>query len=192
MEAMGAQGLSRWLRLAVPNGLTIARVACGAAFPFAGEWERIALVLLASATDGIDGTAARWLGVSSRGGAFLDAAADKLFALAVLVAFVVDGTIPSWQVPFLLVRDVAVTGLTAAALLRHDRALVIEMGTHRLFGKAATALLFAWFLLLVVRPERDLLATAAFGLTAAANVLAAADYLHHRLPKFRTTPAHSA
>src|SRR3954453_11161423 len=67
-----------------------------------------ALVVLAisAITDWADGKLARLLGQYSRLGELLDPAADRLYILATLVAFVIRGFIPWWVAALIIGRDV--------------------------------------------------------------------------------------
>jgi Phosphatidylglycerophosphate synthase len=136
--------------LTLPNLLSVARLAGVPVFlwlllgPHADGW---ALVVLATSalTDYLDGKLARALGQTSRLGVLLDPAADRLYILATVVAFVIRGIIPLWLAALLLGRDVAV-GVGLLVLRRHGYG---PLSVHQL-GKAATfALLYAFPLLLL-------------------------------------------
>lgn len=104
------------------------------------------IVLVASgASDWLDGKLARWLNQGSRLGALLDPAADRLYIVATLVAFVLRDIIPWWLAVVLIGKDVVV-GLCLPVL---RRAGYRPPEVHYV-GKAATfALLYAFpFLLL--------------------------------------------
>jgi cardiolipin synthase (CMP-forming) len=106
-----------------------------------------ALILLAVAgfTDYLDGKIARWLNQTSRIGVLLDPAADRLYILATLIAFVIRDIIPWWLLVLLVGRDV-ILGVCVLVLRRHRYA---PLPVHYL-GKAATFnLLYAFPLLLL-------------------------------------------
>lgn len=136
--------------LTIPNLLSVLRLLGVPLFlwlvlgPHADGW---ALVVLAvsGATDYLDGKIARWLGQTSRIGTLLDPAADRLYILATLVAFVARDIIPLWLAVLLVGRD-AFLGLCLLVLRRYGYG---PPAVHQL-GKAATfALLYAFpFLLL--------------------------------------------
>jgi len=99
----------------------------------------------AAVTDYLDGKLARALGQTSRLGILLDPAADRLYILATVVAFVVRDIIPLWLAVLLLGRDLVV-GMGLLVLRRHGYG---PLPVHQL-GKAATfALLYAFPLLLL-------------------------------------------
>jgi cardiolipin synthase len=106
-----------------------------------------ALLVLAGAgfTDWLDGVLARALHQTSRLGALLDPAADRLYILTTLIGLVVRGIIPWWLAAILIGRDLLLL-LTVPGLRRRGlTALPVNY-----LGKAATfALLYAFPLLLL-------------------------------------------
>ena len=79
--------------LTIPNLLSVVRLALVPVFlwlllgPQADGWALLILVY-AGISDWADGKIARWLNQASRLGAMLDPAADRLYTLATVVAFV--------------------------------------------------------------------------------------------------------
>jgi cardiolipin synthase len=136
----------------VPNALSVLRLAGVPLFLWLLLGPRADLlafiVLVASAfTDWLDGKLARWLNQTSRMGALLDPAADRLYIVATLVAFVVRGIVPWWLAAILVGKDVVV-GLCLPVLRRAGYA---PPEVHYV-GKAATfALLYALPLLLLAQ-----------------------------------------
>jgi cardiolipin synthase len=140
----------RWLT--VPNALSVLRLAGIPVFLWlilGPHQDLLALVVLVASglTDWLDGKLARWLGQTSKLGALLDPAADRLYIVATLVAFVLRGIVPWWLAVILVGKDVVV-GLCLPVLRRYGYA---PPEVHYL-GKAATfALLYAFPLLLLAR-----------------------------------------
>jgi cardiolipin synthase len=136
--------------LTLPNVLSLVRLLGVPLFlwlllgPEADGWAVVVLAL-SGVTDWADGKLARALGQSSKLGALLDPAADRLYIVATLVAFVLRDVIPLWVVAVLLVREL-VLGLTLLAL---RRAGWPPLQVHYL-GKAATFLLLYAFPLLLL------------------------------------------
>jgi cardiolipin synthase len=134
----------------LPNALSVLRLAGVPLFLWlllGPHADLIALIVLVAsgASDWLDGKLARWLNQASRLGALLDPAADRLYIVATLVAFVLRDIIPWWIAVVLIGKDVVV-GL-CLPLLR--RAGYTPPEVHYI-GKGATfALLYAFpFLLL--------------------------------------------
>jgi cardiolipin synthase len=138
--------------LTVPNVLSIIRLAGVPLFlwlllgPKADGWALVVLVA-SGVTDWLDGKLARWLNQTSRFGALLDPAADRLYTLATVVAFVIRGIVPWWVAAILVARDILVA--ICLWLLRRAGFGPPEV-TY--MGKAATfALMYAFPLLLLAQ-----------------------------------------
>src|SRR4051812_18305314 len=89
---------------------------------------------LAAITDLLDGWLARYQGLVSILGKFLDPLADKLIVTATLVWMVPMGRIPAWAVVLLVSREITITALRSIA---STEGIVIAAGEG---GKAKTAL----------------------------------------------------
>jgi cardiolipin synthase len=139
-----------------PNALSALRLAGVPLFLYlllVPRADTAALVVLVASglTDWLDGKLARWLDQTSRVGALLDPAADRLYILAALIAFVVRGVVPLWLAVPLVVRDVV---LGCCLLLARRRGMAVPE-VHYL-GKAATfCLLYAFPLLLVAATDES-------------------------------------
>ena len=80
------------------------------------NWAALAVFILASLTDFVDGYVARHYNQTSDFGKFLDPLADKLLVVAAMLIFVQWGRIPAWMVMIVLTREFAVTGLRLVAV----------------------------------------------------------------------------
>ena len=168
----------------LPNALSVLRLLGVPLFlwlllgPHADGWA-IVVLAVSGFTDWADGKLARALGQSSRLGALLDPAADRLYIVATLIAFVLRDVVPFWLVAVLLGREL-VLGVTLLAL---RRAGWPPLQVHYL-GKAATFLLLYAFPLLLLaggdNPVASLAQPIAYALTiwgAALYVLAGIFYV---------------
>ncbi|HEX2075948.1 MAG TPA: CDP-alcohol phosphatidyltransferase family protein [Geodermatophilus sp.] len=159
----------------LPNALSVLRLLGVPLFlwlllgPQADGWAVIVLGL-AGLTDWADGKLARVLGQWSRLGALLDPAADRLYIIATLIAFVLRDVVPFWVVAVLLGREL-VLGVMLLVLRRHG---FPPLQVHYL-GKAATfILLYAFPLLLLADGAGPFVAVAqpiAWALTVWGGVL---------------------
>lgn len=138
--------------LTIPNGLSAARLAGVPVFLWlvlglrtaTGDYWAVGLLIIAGATDWLDGKIARALNQGSRLGQVLDPAADRLYIAATLVALAVRDIIPWWLVAILAVRELVVGG-ALAVLKRRVGFSTLQVS---LVGKAATlCLLYAFPLL---------------------------------------------
>ena len=83
----------------------------------AGLWMilSLAIFILASVTDFIDGYIARKYHQVSDFGKFLDPLADKLLTIAAMAMFCEWGSFPAWALMIVLTREFAVSGLRMVA-----------------------------------------------------------------------------
>ncbi|GAB2467472.1 CDP-alcohol phosphatidyltransferase family protein [Jatrophihabitans fulvus] len=169
----------------IPNALSVVRLLGVPLFlylllgPEADLWALL-ILMLSGFTDWLDGVLARALDQTSRFGALLDPAADRLYILATLVGLVLRDVIPLWLAIVIVGRDL-VLGVTLPLLRRAGWG---PPEVHYL-GKAATfCLLYAFPLLLLGTYEGWLADTAratawAFTIWGTALYLwAGAVYLH--------------
>ncbi len=134
----------------IPNILSFARLLGVPVFlwlilvPKADGWA-IALLVVAGATDWLDGYLARKWHQITRVGQLLDPIADRLYILATLIGLLLRDIIPLWLVVVLVGRDVVM----AVVLFILKRRGITGLPVH-FIGKAATFnLLYAFPLLLL-------------------------------------------
>lgn len=96
-------------------------------------WLSLAVFILASLTDYVDGQIARKCNQVSDFGKFLDPLADKLLVIAAMTMFCEWGMMPAWALMLVLTREFAVTGLRLVAV---GKGKVIAAGWS---GKVKTA-----------------------------------------------------
>ncbi len=93
----------------------------------------LAIFILASLTDFVDGYVARHYNQTSDFGKFLDPLADKLLTIAAMAMFCEWGAFPAWALMIVLTREFAVSGLRMVA---SQKGTVIAAGWS---GKVKTA-----------------------------------------------------
>jgi CDP-diacylglycerol--glycerol-3-phosphate 3-phosphatidyltransferase len=129
----------------LPNALSVLRLLGVPLFlwlllgPEADGWALVVL-MVSGFTDWLDGKLARWLDQSSRLGALLDPAADRLYIVATLIALALREIVPVWLVAILVGREL-VLGVALLVLRRYGYP---PLQVHYL-GKAATLLLLYAF-----------------------------------------------
>ena len=163
----------------VPNLLTGLRLLLAAGLPFVPTGWRLRGVVVAAASDGLDGWIARRFDAATSLGRLLDGVADKAVSLAVVVTLTLDGSMRVWQGLLVLSRDLVVAAITGLIALRGAWGHFRHVGV-RWLGKVTTLLAFLWFasLLLALPPP---VAWTLFTLAALASLAAAVDYLLHAL-----------
>ena len=80
----------------------------------------VGVLVLAVATDALDGYAARRLGQQSPLGLYLDPIADKLFAAVLLILLVIYRDLPVWLAAVIVGRDLAIL-ITGLLVVREHR-----------------------------------------------------------------------
>lgn len=193
--------MPRW----VPNALTGLRVALVPAFlthawscardVAAGEGDQPHRALAAAALIGIgvsdvlDGWIARRWGLTTPLGAMLDAAADKLAQLSLLVFFFVSegeafARVPALFLALIVGRDLVL--LAGSFWIRtHRGAVDVE---HQRHGRVATVLLFAMLLWITLDLPRGALIPAWYA-AGALTVVSTADYVRHGWRQWRRVAA---
>ena len=98
-------------------------------------WLALAVFIIASLTDYVDGHIARKYNQVSDFGKFLDPLADKLLVIAAMTIFCQWGMMPTWALMIVLTREFAVTGLRLVAV---GKGTVIAAGKSGKFKTAST------------------------------------------------------
>jgi CDP-diacylglycerol--glycerol-3-phosphate 3-phosphatidyltransferase len=110
----------------LPNILTVSRVLLTFIFMLlvfahglGAKASALAVFVIASFTDLLDGYFAKRNNQITDFGRLMDPIADKILILSALLAFVEMKIIPAWMVLAILFRELAVTGLRLFALTQH-------------------------------------------------------------------------
>ena len=156
----------------LPNLLSISRLALAAAFVISDRVDvRIVLVMVALATDYLDGWIARQFGPMTRMGALLDPFTDRVFALVGVSTFLFEGTLNTWQYFVMISRDLmTAVGFLVARAMPSLRGVAFQA---RLPGKLVTVLQLATFIGILLRPGA---AAPMIAVVAAVSLWAVVDY----------------
>ena len=130
----------------------------------------LAVFIIASITDYIDGQIARKCHQVSDFGKFLDPLADKLLTLAAMTMFWQWGTFPAWALMILLTREFAVSGLRMVA---GPKGKVIAAGKS---GKFKTASSMIGLCVLMAFPENIYVAWTVIALIVLTTVYSGVEY----------------
>jgi phosphatidylglycerophosphate synthase len=165
----GARFRFAWL---IPNTLSAIRILLGLAFAFVSPDWRIGVLLVAAASDLLDGFSSRMLKVTSVTGQLLDPVADKIFVLSVLATLLAERQIGIWHLLGIASRDLSVIVQACWLRVRQGPAGVRRMKPSWL-GKLATAMQLAFLASVVLWRTVD---PTVFLATALSSAAAAIDY----------------
>lgn len=139
------------------NKLTLCRVVMIPIFlvllyvDFTGHlWAALAVFILASVTDFIDGYVARHYHQITDFGKFMDPLVDKLLVMSAMAWFVEVAWMPAWAFFVVIARELAVTGLRLVAV---EQGRVIAAAKS---GKVKTACTMVGIILMLIFPNATL------------------------------------
>ena len=165
----------------LPNKLTVLRVIMVPFFVFfmltdvggaANKWIALALFVVASLTDMLDGKIARKYGLVTNFGKFMDPLADKLLVCSALICLIELGQLPAWMVIVIISREFIISGFR---LIASDNGVVIAASY---WGKFKTTFQMIAVILLIFNLEAlRLLADICVWVALALTVISLADYI---------------
>ncbi len=177
----------------LPNKLTVMRVIMVPFFvvlmlvpicdqPCEGwcKWVALALFIVASLTDLVDGRLARKYGLVTNFGKFMDPLADKLLVCSALICLVELGRIPAWATIIIIAREFVISGIRLIAV---DDGVVISASK---WGKYKTVfqMIMVGFMIGNL-PVFDLLTTVLMWIALALTIISLADYIIKNIGIFR-------
>lgn len=130
----------------------------------------LAVFILASVTDFIDGYIARHYNQVSDFGKFLDPLADKLLVISAMCLFCEWGVWPAWALMIVLTREFAVTGLRLIAVGKGN---VIAAGWS---GKVKTASTMIGLCAMMAFPGIDWLSWTVIAIVVATTLYSGLEY----------------
>ncbi len=168
----------------LPNRLTIARVFMIPIFLLAlyggffteptARVVAVAVFLIASVTDFLDGFLARRMNLVTDFGKFMDPLADKLLVCAALVAMVDFGDIAAWVVIVIISREFIVTGLRLVAATKNE---VISAGFWGKLKTVSQIIMIAYVLLNMNFDGNAIISGTLVYIVVCLTVVSGVDYL---------------
>lgn len=180
-------------KMNIPNKLTIFRMILIVPFVLlllgnSGDWGwynalfggireyvdyiALAIFIIASLTDLIDGKIARKYNMVTNFGKFMDPLADKLLVCSALIALVEIGRIPAWIVIVIISREFIISGFRLVAA---DNGVVIAASY---WGKFKTTFQMVMVCLMIADiPQLELLTDIVMWAALALTVISLIDYL---------------
>lgn len=164
----------------LPNKLTIFRVILIPFFivfllvpitPY-DKWIALAIFIIASLTDLLDGKIARKYNLVTNFGKFMDPLADKLLVCSALICLIELNKIPSWMVIIIIAREFIISGFRLVAA---DNGVVIAASY---FGKFKTTFQMVAVCLLIADIEvLSLVTQIVLWIAVVLTVVSLIDYL---------------
>lgn len=154
--------------LMIPVYLVFMYLSGGAADPW--MFASLAVFIVASLTDFVDGYIARRYNQVSDFGKFLDPLADKLLVISAMTMFCEWGMWPAWALMIVLTREFAVTGLRLVAA---GKGTVIAAGWS---GKVKTASTMIGLCVLMAFPQVDILRWIVLAVVVLTTLYSGAEY----------------
>ncbi len=165
----------------LPNKLTVARVILIVPFVVLmqidgtgkGRFLALAIFIIASLTDFLDGYLARKDHLVTNFGKFMDPLADKMLVGAALICLTALGRLPAWIAIVIISREFAISGFR---LLASDNGIVIAASW---WGKFKTTAQMIMIILLIARFGGifSILETLFIWLALALTVISLVDYI---------------
>ncbi len=163
----------------LPNKLTMFRIVLTPVFlavlywGFPGaDYAALAIFIIASLTDLLDGKIARKYNLVTNFGKFMDPLADKLLVCSALICLIELGQLPAWMVIIIISREFIISGFR---LVASDNGIVIAASY---WGKFKTTFQMAAVILLIVRIEAlALAADICVWIALALTVISLVDYI---------------
>lgn len=137
----------------LPNKLTVLRVLMVPFFVLfmltdlggaANKWIALAIFVVASLTDLLDGKVARKYNLVTNFGKFMDPLADKLLVCSAMICLIEKGSLASWIVIVIIAREFIISGFR---LVASDSGIVIAASY---WGKFKTVFQMAMVIVLIM------------------------------------------
>lgn len=167
----------------LPNKLTLFRVILIPFFVFFllapyfegyGNYIAVAIFIVASITDFLDGKIARKYNLVTNFGKFMDPLADKLLVCSALICLIQLESIPAWVVIIIIAREFIISGFR---LIASDNGVVIAASY---WGKFKTAFQMLTVIVLILNiPNKVfvILGTVLIYVSLALTVISLIDYI---------------
>ena len=142
----------------LPNKLTLFRVILIPFFVFFllapwfegyGNYIAVAIFIIASLTDFLDGRIARKYNLVTNFGKFMDPLADKLLVCSAMICLISLGLLPAWIVIIIIAREFIISGFR---LIASDNGVVIAASY---WGKFKTAFQMVMVIVLMLNVTLD-------------------------------------
>lgn len=139
-----------------------------------GNYIAVAIFIIASLTDLLDGKIARKYHLVTDFGKFMDPLADKLLVCAAMICLVESGQLPAWIVIVIISREFIISGFR---LVASDNGVVIAASYWGKFKTTFQMLMIIVLILDISNPVFEILEIALTYIALILTVLSLIDYL---------------
>lgn len=167
----------------LPNKLTIFRVILIPFFVFfllapnftgVNNYIAVAIFIIASLTDLLDGKIARKYNLVTNFGKFMDPLADKLLVCSAMICLVETEQLAAWIVVIIIAREFIISGFR---LIASDNGIVIAANYWGKFKTTFQMLMIIVLILNIQRPFFQILGTVLTYVALALTVISLVDYV---------------
>ena len=161
----------------LPNKLTVLRMIMIVPFVILllggiNDWIALAIFIIASLTDLVDGKIARKYNLVTNFGKFMDPLADKLLVCSALIGLIALNRIPAWVVIIIIAREFIISGFRTVAA---DNNVVIAASY---WGKFKTTFQMIMVCLMIANiPQLQIVTDIIMWVSLALTVISLVDYL---------------
>ena len=166
-----------------PNKLTIARVIMIPYFVAflmydiagsAGKWVALAIFIIASLTDTLDGYLARKYHLVTNFGKFMDPLADKLLVCSALICFTATGQLAAWITIIIIAREFIISGFR---LIAADNGVVIAASYWGKFKTVSQMILIILMIMDIQNSAFQMLIQVVLVIAVVLTVVSLIDYI---------------
>lgn len=167
----------------LPNKLTLFRVVLIPFFVFFllapyfegyGNYIAVAIFIVASLTDMLDGKIARKYNLVTNFGKFMDPLADKLLVCSAMICLISTGQLPAWIVIIIISREFIISGFR---LIASDNGVVIAASYWGKFKTTFQMLMVIVLIIDIPNPVFGVIGTVLIYAALALTIISLIDYI---------------
>ena len=138
------------------------------------DYIAVAIFIIASFTDMLDGKIARKYNLVTNFGKFMDPLADKMLVCSALICLVEMGRLPAWIVIVIIAREFIISGFR---LVASDNGIVIAASYWGKFKTVSQMIMVVLLLLNIGHPFFEILSTVFVWIAVILTVVSLVDYV---------------
>ena len=166
----------------LPNTLTTIRIILIVPFVMImqitpdgnGRFAALAIFIIASMTDFLDGYIARKNHLVTNFGKFMDPLADKLLVCSAMICLISTGQLPAWIVIIIISREFIISGFR---LIASDNGVVIAASYWGKFKTTFQMLMVIVLIIDIPNPVFDVIGTVLIYVALALTIISLIDYI---------------